>query len=124
MKIKNVRLEIKSEDEFIDEAKNVMKSLSKGSKVEPKSVISFGSIDVMRKFITDERLRALKTIRKYKPSSIYELAKILKRDTKNVSEDVKYLEQLGFIELKKSTTGRSKTTPLVNYDKILLEIPV
>jgi len=27
-------------------------------------------------------------------------------------------------ELKKVQEGREKTTPLVNYDKILLEIPV
>lgn len=124
MKVKNIRLEIKSESEFINEAKGVMRKLSKGTNVKAKSVISFESLSVMRKFITDERLRILTTIKKHHPSSIYELAKILKRDTKNVSNDVNYLEGIGLLEVKKTNKGRSKSTPLVNYDKILLEIPV
>lgn len=124
MKVKNIRLEIKSESEFINEAKGVMRKLSKGTNVKAKSVISFESLSVMRKFITDERLRILTTIKKHHPSSIYELAKILKRDTKNVSNDVNYLEGIELLEVKKTNKGRSKSTPLVNYDKILLEIPV
>ena len=124
MKVKNIRLEIKSESEFINEAKGVMRKLSKGTNVKTKSVISFESLAVMRKFITDERLRILTTIKKHHPSSIYELAKILKRDTKNVSNDVNYLEDIGLLEVKKTNKGRSKSTPLVSYDKILLEIPV
>jgi predicted transcriptional regulator len=35
-----------------------------------------------------------------------------------------YLADLGLIELEKTKDGREKTTPKVNYDKILLEIPV
>ena len=124
MKVKNIRLEIKSENEFINEAKDVMRKLSKGTNVKTKSVISFESLVAMRKFITDERLRILTTIKKYHPSSIYELAKILKRDTKNVSNDVNYLKDIGLLDVKKTNKGRSKSTPLVNYDKILLEIPV
>ncbi len=124
MKVKNVRLEIKSEEDFVDEAKDVMRKLSGGANVKAKSVISFESLSVMRKFLTDERLRILKAIKKQHPSSIYELAKILKRNNKNVSSDVKYLESIGLLEIKKSNKGRPKSTPLVSYDKILLEIPV
>ena len=43
---------------------------------------------------------------------------------KNTFDDVQYLAQAGFIELKKTKEGREKATPLVKYDKILLEIPV
>ena len=78
----------------------------------------------MRKVLTKERLKILKSIKKYHPSSIYELAKILKRDIKNTFDDVQFLAQAGLIELKKVKDGREKTTPLVHYDKILLEIPV
>lgn len=124
MKVKNVKLEIMSEDQFIGEAKDVMKKLSKGVNVKAKSVISFNSLSVMRKFITDERLKVLRAIKKHHPSSVYELAKILKRDTKNVANDVGYLEDIGLLEVKKAKKGRQKSTPSVNYDKILLEIPV
>jgi predicted transcriptional regulator len=124
VKVKNVRLEIMSEDQFISEAGDAMKKLSKGVNVKAKSVISFNSLSVMRKFITDERLRVLRTIKKHHPSSVYELAKLLKRDIKNVSNDVNYLEDIGLLEVKKAKKGRSKSTPSVTYDKILLEIPV
>ena len=59
-----------------------------------------------------------------KPQSIYELAKILHRDTKNVSNDVFKLSELGFITLTKSQKGRARVSPTVNYDKIVLEIPI
>ncbi|MEE8328698.1 MAG: hypothetical protein V3R54_02070 [Thermodesulfovibrionia bacterium] len=124
MKIKNVRLDIQSEDEFIAEAKKAMKAVAKGKAVKPQSVISFESLKTMRKFITDERLRILKTIKKNKPDSIYALAKILHRDAKNVTDDVHYLAELGLIEIKKTKNGRKKTRPVVDYEKILVEIMV
>ena len=37
---------------------------------------------------------------------------------------VKFLSELGLIELRKTKNGREKTTPMVRYDKILLEIAV
>lgn len=124
MKIKNVRLDIQSEDEFIADAKEAVKAVAKGKAVKPQSVISFESLKTMRKFITDERLRILKAIRKYRPDSIYELAKIVKRDTKNVSDDVHFLSDLGLLDLRESKEGRKKSTPVVDYKKILVEISV
>src|SRR3990167_3985340 len=124
MRVKNVTIRIKSLEGIFNEAKDVMKKLEIGEKVKKHEGISFESLDSMRKVITEERLKILKTIKKDHPSSIYELAKILKRDIKNTFDDVQYLAEVGLVELKKSKVGREKITPLVNYDKILLEIPV
>ncbi|TAN44154.1 MAG: ArsR family transcriptional regulator [Nitrospirae bacterium] len=124
MKVKNVRLEIQAEDEFISEIKRDLKRISKGEEVENRSTLSFESMKALRSFITDERLRLLRTIKKFSPESIYELAKLLKRDTKNVSDDVHFLSELGLIDIKESKNGRRRTIPKVNYQKILLEIPV
>lgn len=124
MKVKNVRLEIQAEDEFISEIKQDLKRIEKGEGVKNRSTLSFESMKTMRSFITDERLRIIRAVKKYSPGSIYELAKILKRDTKNVSDDIHFLSDLGLIEIKESKDGRRKTTPKVNYQKILVEIPV
>ena len=124
MKVKNIKIAIKSDKELFNEIKEVWNKLEKGEKVKKHEGISFANLDVMRKVLTEERLRILKVIRKEHPTSIYELAKILERDIKNTFDDVQYLAEVGLVELKKSKVGREKITPLVNYDKILLEIPV
>lgn len=108
MKVKNVTVRIKSLEDVFEEAKDVMKRLEKGEKVKKHEGISFENLDVMRKVLTEERLRILKTIKKEHPTSIYQLAKILGRDMKNTFDDVQYLAQAGFIELKKTKEGREK----------------
>ncbi len=124
MKVKNIKISIKSDEELLKEVKEVWSKVEKGEKVKKHEGVSFESLEDMRKVLTEARLKILKTIRKEQPSSIYELAKLLKRDIKNTFVDVQFLAQAGFIELKKVKDGREKTTPLVLYDKILLEIPV
>ncbi len=125
MRVKNVTIGIKSVKEMFEDAKGVMKSLERGKKVgKKKPGIYFENLETMRKAITVERLKILKVIKAEHPASIYRLAKMLDRNLKNVSDDVHYLADLGLIELEKTKNGREKTTPTVNYDKILLEIPV
>ncbi len=124
MKVKNIKIAIKSDEEILKEIKEVVKKIESGEKVKKREGVSFDSIDSMRKVLTEERLRVLRTVRKERPASVYELAKKLKRDIKNTFNDVQFLAQAGLLEIKKTKVGRGKNTPLVNYDKILLEIPV
>lgn len=124
MKVRNIKIAIKSEDELFDEVKGVWEKLEKNEKVKKHEGISFENIEAMRKVLTEKRLKILKTIKKEHPQSIYELAKMLHRDIKNTFDDVQFLADAGLIELKKTRDGREKTTPTVKYDKILLEIPV
>ncbi len=124
MKVKNITIRIKSLEDVLKEAKGVMKRLERGKAVGKHEGVSFASMDDMRKALSEERLKILKTIRKEHPASIYELAKILGRDRKNTFDDVQYLAQVGLIDLTKTRDGREKTTPRVNYETILLEIPV
>src|SRR3972149_4584779 len=115
MKVKNVVIGIKSIDEVLNRAKDVMERLERGEQVKKtKPGIYFESLEVMRKAITRERMKILKVIKEKHPASIYELAKLLNRNLKNVSDDVHYLAELGLIELEKGkSNGREKTTPIV-----------
>ena len=124
MRVKNIKIAIKSDPVLFSEIKQVWNSLEKGEKVQKHKGIYFENLDTMRKVLTEERLRILKTIKTKNPQSIYELAKLIGRDIKNTFNDVQFLAQVGLIELKKAKEGREKTTPQVNYDQILLEIPV
>lgn len=78
----------------------------------------------MRNVLTNNRLLILKTIRKSNPDSIYELAKILKRDLKSVKQDLKMLSEVGLVILEKTDQPRKRVVPHVDYGKIRLEIAV
>lgn len=124
MRVRNIRIAIKSDDDIFNKVKEVWHKLEKGQRVKRHEGVSFENLDSMRKILTEERIRILKTIKRELPQSIYKLAQILKRDVKNTFDDVQFLAEMGLIELKKEKNGKEKTTPIVNYDKILLEIPV
>jgi predicted transcriptional regulator len=124
MRVKNIKIAIKGEKELFDEVKEVWRKLERGEKVKKHEAIYFESLDAMRKVLTEERLRIVKIIKKEHPASIYALAKILGRDVKNTFDDIQFLAEAGLVELRKTKDVREKTTPEVNYDKILLEISV
>jgi len=124
MRVKNIRIAIRSTDELSEELKEAWNRIDKGKRVRKHDGIYFENLEAMRKVLTEERLWIIKTVKKTHPSSIYQLAKILGRDIKNTYDDVQFLAEAGFMELERSDEGRDKTTPVVNYDKILLEIAI
>lgn len=124
MKIKNIKIAVKSHPELFEEVKDVWGKIEEGKAVKKHEAIYFENLKAMRRVLTEERLRVLKTIKQNQPSSVYELAKILQRDVKNTFNDVQFLARVGLIELKKSKQGREKTTPVVRYNRIRLEIAV
>src|SRR3990167_4299126 len=118
MRVRDIKISIKSDEDIFKEVKGIWGKIERGEKVKKHEGISFESIESMRKILTEERLRIIKTIKKEHPQSIYELAKMIHRDIKNTFDDVQFLAQAGLVELKKTKDGREKTTPLVNYNKI------
>jgi predicted transcriptional regulator len=124
MRVRDIRISIKTKEDLFKEIKEVWGKVEKREDVKKHEGISFENIEAMRKILSEERVRILKTIKKERPKSIYELAKFLNRDIKNTFDDVRFLAQIGLIELKKTKEGREKTVPKVNYDRILLEIRV
>ena len=125
MKIKHIRLQVKTLDEMAADFKRVWKDAGKGKSVrEAAETICFDSVEDMQKFLSPERIRLLKAVHEKKPKSIYELAKMLKRDRKNVTEDVKMLEGVGLIERKAIKRGKEKVELVVDYDRIQMDIAV
>ena len=124
MKVRKVKIGIRTREEAFKEASEVMKKLSRGEKVKKHTGVYFENLDAMRKVLTEKRLEILHVIKGKQPSSIYALAKILQRDLTNVIDDINYLNELGLVSLKKCNKGKEKTIPTVDFDKILLEIGV
>jgi predicted transcriptional regulator len=125
MKVKNIRIGIRKSLQGLEEAKEIMRKISKGGKVKSRPFeLYFENLMILRKTITEERLKILKVIKKDKPDSVYKLAKLLERDLKNVNNDVHFLADLGLIELSAEKKGRNRIIPRVEYEKIILEIPI
>src|SRR3954470_16628664 len=72
--------------------------IAEGGKVAPLRVLSLENLPAFVKALTPARWLLVEALRKSGPSSIYELAKRLKRDYKNVHTDVSALVTLGLIE--------------------------
>jgi len=124
MKIKRLSIGIKSVDEVMTDFARAAKALERGERVSKQEGLYFTDLRAFRRAITDQRLAVLRAIKANAPESVYELAKILKRDVKNVSSDLAILGELGLVELKKTKTPRGKVKPTVAYDAINLDIAV
>ena len=121
MKIKNIVVEVKSVE---DTLKEVMGKIKGGKSVKKKESISFSNIDIMRRVLTNKRLELIKAIKKYKPKSIYQLAKIVNRDSKSVNLDIRLLSKLGMVDLMPRENGRENIIPTVDYEEIDVAIAI
>ena len=100
---KTLTIQIKSVGEALEGFRETFKAYGAGREVSRRAGVYFTSIEAARNLLTRNRLALLKAIRTHRPGSIYELAKALKRDLKNVQEDLKILEKYGLIRM---TAGR------------------
>ena len=125
IKTKELKLYIEDTSEFKKKIKQELIAIdrNKAKKLREYS-ISFQSLDQLRKFLTPKRLELLRVVRHKKPNSMYELAKLVSRTPENVNTDIKFLEQLGFVEVTRIKDIRKKLVPEVNYDRMTLEITV
>lgn len=85
----------------------------------------FEGIHLLRQLLSNEKAKILYTLKTKKPTSIYNLAKILKRNFKSVNDDIKLLEKFGFIDLISEQTGkRERLKPVLVVDSIQINIQV
>ncbi len=124
MKVKNLKLGIRTADSAFKDWTETFENVRKGKKVDRRRGVYFTGLDAMRKVLTEKRLELLHIIKEQEPDSVYELSKIVKRDLKNVNDDLLVLKDIGLVSVFKARKGRERSIPRVNYDKIQLEIGV
>jgi len=79
----------------------------------------FTDIKLLRNLLSNEKARILYTLKSKSPESIYQLAKILKRDLKSVRQDLKLLERFGFLEfVEKKTGNRISHKPILTVERM------
>ena len=75
MKVKKVKIGIKSVEDALNEAKETMKKIERGEKAKKEVGVYFTSFEAFRKALTPKRLELLHTIKIKNPKSINELAR-------------------------------------------------
>ena len=124
MKVKNIKLGIRAVDTAFEDWAETFEKVRKGKRVDRRRGVYFTGLEAMRKVLTAKRLELLHIIKEQEPDSIYELSKIVKRDIKNVNDDLLVLKDIGLVSVSRARKGRERIIPRVNYDKIQLEIGV
>ena len=122
MKVKTIKIKIKSLDESLDEFVKVAEDVSKGKRVRQRSNMYVADAATARGIFTESRLRIIQLLKNEEVSSIYELAKMLGRDFKNVSEDICFLSDLGIIKISEAKSGRKQKKPTLVCDNLMFEI--
>ena len=101
---------------FGDFKKEVTKALSKRvAAIQPKNHVIFDSVASFRNFMTIQKIELLTTIAVLKPSSIYELAKLVDRDFAAVLRDCTGLTATGFINLKEMNDAKGTKVPQLKF---------
>ncbi|UZE93866.1 MAG: HTH domain-containing protein [Candidatus Pacearchaeota archaeon] len=85
------------------------------------------SVRQLRQLLSGGKAKILHVLKVKKPKSIYSLAKELERDFKAVRQDLKLLEQFGFVRLipeQDKKTGKNRLKPVIGLDKLQVNIEV
>lgn len=124
MKIRRLKVGVRPLEEGLQEFGSTLKALQTGKTLSKRGGVYFVSVETMRRVLTPSRLTLLHLIRTRHPRSIAALAKLNRRDFKNVHADLKLLADLGLVHLEPGTHLRNSITPTVPYERIQFEIAV
>ena len=95
----DIKIGIKTDDEFFSEAREIARRLDTGWRPEqPVERLYFEDLPTLLKYLTPKRFELLNTLHTMGHISINALANTLRRQYRNVFDDVIILERLGLVE--------------------------
>ena len=95
---RTLELRVGAAGDALDRFEAAWNRVTEGRKLAPLRVLTLQDLPLLLRTLTPARWALLEHLRGAGPSSIYELAKRLHRDYKNVHTDVSKLTELGLIE--------------------------
>jgi predicted transcriptional regulator len=96
---RDIKVGIKSDDEFFAEAREIARKIDTGWRPEmPVERLYFEDLPTLLKYLTPKRFELLNILHAMGHVSINALSKKLHRQYRNVFDDVKILERLGLVE--------------------------
>ena len=123
---KTLTIQIKSVGEAIEGFRETFKAVESGRRVRRHGGVYFTSIEAAWNLLTPNRLALLRVIRTKRPGSIYELAKMVGRDLKNVQDDLRLLERYGLVKMSAGhgAGARRVKVPRALFGQIALKIAI
>jgi predicted transcriptional regulator len=123
---RTLTIQIKSVAEALKGFGETFKAVEAGERVTRREGVYSTSIEAARNLLTPSRLALLRTIRSKRPGSIYELAKLVDRDLKNVQADLQILQRYGLVRMSRGrSSGRRRAkVPQALFSEIALKIAI
>lgn len=123
---KTLTIQIKSTKDALEGFREFFRAVEAGRRVTRHKGVYFTSIEAARNLLTPNRLALLRAIRTKRPGSIYELAKVVGRDLKNVQDDLRLLDDYGLVQMKdgRSAGKRKVKVPRALFGEIALKIAI
>ncbi len=122
MKARRARIVLRSISSIKQEWTASLTGKSQKVKKFDESTIVVTGLETVAKIFSKSRMEILRAIITQKPKSIYELAKILDRDFKNVYSDVQFLNDIGLIKLKDTTSTRKGLMPVARFSGVEFDL--
>ena len=95
---RKLEIRIGAAGDALDRFEAAWNRVLEGRAMRPLEVLSFEDLPLLTKTLSPARWALLQDLKEKGPCSIYELAKRLERDYKNVHTDVTQLAALGLVE--------------------------
>lgn len=123
---KTLTIQIRSIGEALEGFNGTFKTAEAGGRAREREGVYFTSMQAARNFLTPNRLALLRAIRTRRLGSIYELAKMVHRDLKNVQGDLKLLERCGLVRMSQEDRKgkRQVKVPRTIFRQIALKISI
>jgi predicted transcriptional regulator len=123
---KTLTIEIRPLSELADDFRGAFNAAQQGRTFKRREGVHFTSPEAAHNCPTKERRTLLQAIRTKYHQSIYELAKAVDRNLKNVQPDVRLLERYGLVRLAEKRRGQKSKVriPVAPFDQIALRIAI
>ena len=98
MPVRQLHLRVGPPRDALDRFEAAWNRVAEGERVAPLRVLTLRDLPLLLRTLTPARWALVERLKKEGPLSVYQLAKRLERDYKNVHTDVAQLARLGIVE--------------------------
>lgn len=113
-----VKIRVGSAEQARSELGRALKALEHGRAVRAQREIWFSTLGQAAAVLTEERLELLRTLRRQRPATPADLARVVERPLRTVRRDLIALAEVGLVRFK---AGDQEQRPVATCDRIQID---